>query len=167
MRQMTKSGYVIGKHGRAVLSVFVAMTVGCGWKSTMEFSSPSKRYLVEILQPRIDNSMAMRVDLVSKNRHLTLYRSPNDAVLNFVHVYWASDEGVVAILAQGTGSWQFAYRTDTGAEVPFESVRNDVSNSITNLYGLESQIDAIRWTMTSEASTRFFGRHPEIHVSYH
>lgn len=149
-----------------VLAVLVLMS-SCSWKNTMGFPAPSGRVAIEIWQPWIDNSMGLRIELVSNGRRQLLYHSPNDAIVYFAHVYWSTDEKIVGILATGTGNWQLAFDTNTGKSIPFEQIRNDFGQSITATYHVPRGEDPVSWATSSEAQSAFFKLHPEIRLSYH
>jgi len=160
------------RRGRGGLWLLLPLTTlllasGCGWKKTMNFPSPSGRNRVEIWQPRLDNSMGLRIELVSSGKRTLLYHSPNDAIVYFAHVCWSNDERTVGILATGTGNWQLAFHTENGQSLPFEQIRDDLRRSIASTYSVPQGLDPVNWAASSEAQIVFFKRHPEIRVSYH
>lgn len=145
---------------------FLVFSQSCGLKRTMSFSSPSKGMAVEVWQTPVDNSWHMQLDLTTQKGRLVLYESPNEAFAHFVHVYWSPDEARVGILITGSGLWELAYNTRSGAEIPFIDVREALANSIARTYHLTRQKDPLEWAGSTEAHARFFQLHPEIHVSY-
>ncbi len=149
----------------ALLLVMLALS-GCGWKKTMAFQSPSGGARVEIWQPRIDNSMGLRFELISNGQRKLLYHSPNDAIVYFVHVTWSNNENAVGILATGTGNWQLAFETDTGKPIPFQEIQDAIRQSIAATYSISHSLDPIRWATSTDAHDAFFKLHPEFRVSY-
>jgi hypothetical protein len=82
---------VIGAHvSRAAL--YLELRV----EEHMSFSSPSERYRIEICQPQLDNSMGLRIELVSNGRRKLVYHSPIDAIiyLTMCHVTWTRFDGL-------------------------------------------------------------------------
>jgi hypothetical protein len=121
----------------------------------MVFSSPTKRVAVEIWQTRIESSMGMR-----------MYRSPNEALAYFVHVYWSADETKVGVIATGNGLWELAFDVGTGTPISFSEIRDGLARSIGETYHFVGTHDPVAWASSTEAQSRFFELHPEIHVSY-
>ncbi len=132
----------------------------------MVFSSPTKRVAVEIWQTRIESSMGMRIELVSGQRRFVVYRSPNEALAYFVHVYWSADETKVGVIATGNGLWELAFDVGTGTPISFSEIRDGLARSIGETYHLVGTHDPVAWASSTEAQSRFFELHPEIHVSY-
>ena len=150
--------------------VFLALALiaqSCGWDKTMTFPSPSGRAAVEILQPRIENSWGVQIDLVKSGGRIRLFEGHHDEILYFVHVYWSPDETTVGALARGFTRVDIAYDSVALKEIPFAEIRNDLGDSIKRSYNLPQALDPFDWAETTEGQCAFFARHPEFKVTYH
>jgi len=143
-----------------------ATTIGCTWKKTMAFKSPSGRCSVEIWQTRIANEWGTRVRLVSPTRSTFVFENRREAIVYFVHVYWSPDESKAGVITAGTNGWELAYDVQTGKEIPFETIREDIAASIRKTYQVPTGDDPIRWAGSADAQNDFFRLHPEIRLSY-
>jgi hypothetical protein len=160
------------KHRRAILVapivlLFLLAMLGCGWRRTMQFPSPSGTRTVEVLQTRLDNSWGARVELVTPTERFTLYRLHKEAFVSFVHVYWSPGEAKVAVLATGFAMFNLAVDTRTGEPAAFDDLRQGLAQSIKQAYAVPPGEDPISWAASSQAQLAFRRLHPEIKLSYH
>jgi hypothetical protein len=133
----------------------------------MVFASPSGQFSIEIWQSSFDNSMKVRVDLVGGGRRTTMYTHGDEALLSFVHVYWAKDESKVAVLGTGLIRIAVAAEVATGRPLAFDSVRTAVAESIRERYKVpQTETDPLQWAAMSDAQTAFFSNHKEIKLNY-
>jgi len=133
----------------------------------MTFSSPSRRAAIDIWQPRHDNGRALQIHLVTPRRDLVVREFLHEGELDFVHVYWSPDETTVGISATGTIDIDLACNVATGGQVPFDTVRKGLAESIRATYHLRPDQDPFQWQLEPEARHGFFKLHPEINVDYH
>jgi hypothetical protein len=154
--------------GTACVLLMLAVTQSnCGSHRTMVFPSPSNGYRIEVWQTAIDNSWGARFELVSANKHLLLYRLPRESFVSFVHVYWSPDETSAAVVGAAIAPFSFAVATNSGASVPFDSLRPQMAESIARTYHLPLGEDPIAWAGSDDARRAFRGLHPEVRLSYH
>jgi hypothetical protein len=151
---------------QAVLLFGCVLLQGCGWNRTMVFPSPSGKASVEIWQTGIDNSRGTRVDLLSSSGHAVIYENRREALVYFVHVYWAPDERSAAVLATGANIWSVAFDVPSGRLRPFESVRDGFARSLKRTYTIPATDDPISWATSAKAQDAFFKLHPEIRLTY-
>ncbi len=146
----------------------ILLTEGCGMRNTMTFHSPSRKARVEVWQTQFDNFLQARVDLVNGTRRTVLYTQPSDAGIYFFHVYWSPHETKVGIFASGAGFFEAAARVDSGEQIPFAEIRQELELSIRETYHVrEDEVkDVLGWAKTGNLVDQFFARHPEIRVTY-
>jgi hypothetical protein len=154
-------------HAQAILLLLALVSQGCGWRKTMSFPSKSGQNAVEISQTRLDNSWGFRVELVRSNRRLVLFESHREAIIYFVHAYWSNDGTKLGVVATGANIWHLAWDIKSAKPIPFEEIRPEVAQSISQAYRVPPGEDPIQWAAMSDAQGEFFRRHPEIHLSHH
>jgi hypothetical protein len=142
-------------------------TQGCGWQKTMTFRSPSRKAVVEVWQTRFANEWGTKVEFVTSDRKSVLLENRKEAIVYFVHVYWSRDENTVGVIVTGGNNWSIAYDVKLNRTIPFESIREEVGESIRNLYQVPIGEDPVRWAATSDAQSAFFALHPGVRLSYH
>jgi hypothetical protein len=147
----------------ACISVF---TPGCGWQKTMSFPSPSRKAAVEVWQTRFANGQGTKIQLVTANRRTELDSINREALIHFVHVYWSPGEKKVGVLATGLNFSRVAYDLERGKPIPFEQIRKELGQSITETYHVPAGEDPIQWAAMADADIAFFKRHPEIKLTY-
>ena len=143
------------------------LTQGCGWERTMTFPAPSRASFIEIWQPRFNNSLQARVELVTANGRTVLYTQQREAIIYLVHVYWSPDETKVGVLGTGFAIFSVAANVKTGSEVPFDQIRKEFAQSIRETYHLPAGgLDPFDWAATDSAQMQFSRLHPEIRLTY-
>ncbi len=147
--------------------VVLALTSSCGWKKTMTFQSPSGKSAIEIWQSRLANEWGLRVLFVSRQGRTELYEKRGEVIVNFVHVYWSSDESKVGVYATGLANFGLAFDSSRDAKMPFKEIREQLGESIRNTYHLSKEKDPFVWAELNDATSAFYRLHPEIRLSYH
>ena len=144
---------------RIALGFLMILLQGCGWQSSVSFSSPSKQQRVSI--GRGYSWMArIEIELDANNQSRIVYRTPGEAFYNFVQVCWSPDEKVVGVIVNGTGQWLMAFSTGDGRELPFDSIRAQMEQAIRTHYRVPvGTTDAIEWSSSTGAAEQFTG-HP-------
>jgi len=170
MRQRTFSGSRKSRSAGALILEIIGLLScqSCGLQRTMTFPSPSGKMAIEVLQARFENSMGMRVDLVTPEHRTALFIQRRETLVYFVHVYWSPDEATVGFLATGAGSWRIAADTSSARLIPFDAVRGGLAQSIRKVYDVPAEEeDPLIWATKATAVTAFFKMHPEISLTYH
>jgi hypothetical protein len=138
---------------------------GCAYKRTMRFPSPSGRAAVEIWQTALDRTFATQIRFVRPDNNVSLLldrRAEND--LQFVQVYWSSDETKAGIATAGLNMYAtLAVDVANGSVIPFDAVKAPLADLIAKTYGSPPNgEDPLRWVATYDAATAFKRLHPEI-----
>jgi len=153
---------------KAVLLVLALAPLfqGCGWQRTMTFPSPSRKEAIEVWQKGIANEYGIRVEFVGGQGRTVLHEKRGEAIIYFVHVAWSQDETRVGILGTGSHIFGVGFDARNRMEIPFETVRADLAQSIAETYNVPMGSDPIEWATSSEAGIAFWKAHPEIRLSY-
>jgi hypothetical protein len=136
--------------------------LSCGWERTMVFTSQSGRSTLEVWQTPVDHTLHMRIDVVTTNGRHEVYRSPNEAILRFIHVYWSPDETKVGLLAAGFGVWEIAFDLKNERTIPFSQIQDQVFRSVVESYHVGTRTEVSAWIDSPEAASAFARLHPEI-----
>jgi hypothetical protein len=150
---------------RCVFALFTLAPVtltGCGWQRKVEFAARSSDARILLYQPFPINEAGLRIVLRQNGRDFTLLDRHADTFLEFVHVWWASDLSLVAILSCGIG--ETAYDLRAHKPVSYTSLKTEVAQSIRVQYALPSTMksdkDVFLWACSSNGQAAFFQRYP-------
>jgi hypothetical protein len=142
--------------------VLLVSNIGCGWRQVVSFSSPSGKYSVEVRQPKFWSELGMRLLLNGPRSNKVVGEFKGDAHVNFVHCWWSSDEGTVALLLAGSFRKIFAYDTATGQSLDGDW-QTEIGRDIVRHYGLSastSPADALSWALSAPGLDAFKTRYP-------
>lgn len=133
--------------------------VNCGWQSSVSFRSPSGKAAISV--GRGYGIMArLEVDLSDSTGSRRVYRSPGEAFVNFVDVYWSPDEQIAGLVITGTAQWTLAFSTIDGKEIRFDPIRPQMEATLRKHYQIPDDVSPIQWTYTDDAQQQYRTLHP-------
>ncbi len=152
---------------KLVVVLGTILLAGCGYHRTMYFNAPSAQRSIEVSKSGVSDELGARFELVAKGRRVLVYEIIQEAYIHFVHVYWNTDESVVAVVSRGYDRINFAWDIKADVPIPFDQVSRAVAQSLASAYQLDPTVDALEWASSDEARERFIDKYPHFGLVHH